>query len=126
MQNKPRITKHEVSEYIEAPTRCFKCQVTPRRQDAKCKKCAQPHLTRDCPGETAVKCANCGGDHPADYVNCKISDDDDLKCIAGVVQANVQATMRNKSYAVECIFAAALLPSNGRRTPARPPPSLLS
>lgn len=35
-------------------------------------KCAQPHLTRDCPGETAVKCANCGGEHPADYVNCKV------------------------------------------------------
>ncbi|KAM7281180.1 hypothetical protein ISCGN_005680 [Ixodes scapularis] len=70
-------TKHEVSEYIEAPTRCFKCQVLGHvakycKGDAKCKKCAQPHLTRDCPGETAVKCANCGGEHPADYVNCKV------------------------------------------------------
>ncbi|KAG0410772.1 hypothetical protein HPB47_012100 [Ixodes persulcatus] len=70
-------TKHEVSEYIEAPTRCFKCQVLGHvakycKGDAKSKKCAQPHLTRDCPGETAVKCANCGGDHPADYVNCKV------------------------------------------------------
>lgn len=37
----------------------------------KCKKCAQPHSTKDCKGEAPFKCANCGGDHPASYVNCK-------------------------------------------------------
>ncbi|KAG0412239.1 hypothetical protein HPB47_010599 [Ixodes persulcatus] len=69
-------TKHDVTEFIEAPTRCYNCQALGHvvkycKGAAKCKKCAQSHSTKDCKGEAPFKCANCGGDHPASYVNCK-------------------------------------------------------
>lgn len=70
-------TRHEVAEYIEAPPRCYNCQALGHiakycKQSPKCKKCGEPHLTKDCKGEAPMKCANCGGNHPADYVNCKV------------------------------------------------------
>lgn len=39
----------------------------------KCLKCAGDHLTRICTKtrETAATCANCGGDHPANFTKCK-------------------------------------------------------
>lgn len=70
-------TQHEVTEYIEAPPRCFNCQALGHiakycKRSTKCKKCGEPHLTKDCKGDSPVKCANCDGEHPADYVNCKV------------------------------------------------------
>lgn len=66
------------------PTRCHNCQIFGHgsRQcsmQTKCPACAGPHKIEDC---TAVdengcilegkklKCANCGGEHPATYENC--------------------------------------------------------
>lgn len=70
-------TRHEVVEYIEAPPRCFNCQALGHvakycKNTLKCKKCSEPHSTKDCVGGTPPKCANCGGEHPADYANCKV------------------------------------------------------
>lgn len=69
-------TRHEVTDYVEAPPRCFNCQALGHvakycSATAICKRCGGTHATKDCNGESPVKCANCGGDHPADYVNCK-------------------------------------------------------
>lgn len=43
------------------------CHLTP-----KCVKCGQNHTSRTCDKsrETPATCANCGGDHPANYRNC--------------------------------------------------------
>lgn len=70
-------TRHEVAEYIKAPPRCYNCQAlghiaTYCRKSPKCKTCGEPHFTKDCKGEAPTKCANCGGNHPPDYVNCKV------------------------------------------------------
>ncbi|KAG0417201.1 hypothetical protein HPB47_005809 [Ixodes persulcatus] len=36
-------------------------------------RCSRQHVTKDCKGEEdRVKCANCGGEHPASYVNCEV------------------------------------------------------
>lgn len=46
------------------------CHLGPR-----CVKCPEKHLTADCPRTTKdsnVKCANCQGDHPANYRGCEI------------------------------------------------------
>lgn len=69
-------TRHEVIDYVEAPPRCFNCQALGHvakycKENAKCKHCSGTHSTKDCKGESPVKCSNCGGNHPADYVNCK-------------------------------------------------------
>jgi len=39
---------------------------------SKCVKCNQLHATKDCmkPVCTPPKCANCGGDHPANFSGC--------------------------------------------------------
>jgi len=45
------------------------------RNSPKCVKCADQHLTSECPRkfqDTAVKCANCGDQHPANYSGCMI------------------------------------------------------
>ena len=40
-----------------------------------CVKCAENHITKDCPIKTKVqevKCANCAGNHPASYKGCTV------------------------------------------------------
>jgi len=59
---------------------CMRCQKYGHtknycRNSPKCVKCAEQHLTSDCPRkfhDTAVKCANCGDQHPANYRGCMI------------------------------------------------------
>ena len=54
-------------EYGHTKNYCFKCPV--------CVKCANKHLTSDCPIKekiSDVKCANCGGNHPASYKGCDV------------------------------------------------------
>lgn len=53
---------------------CNNCGKTPR-----CLKCAQNHITKECPikerseeNRSKLKCANCGGPHPANYRNCPV------------------------------------------------------
>jgi len=58
---------------------CFQCQrIGHTRQtchnNPRCVKCTEGHLAADCPKKTReapAKCANCGGDHPANYRGCK-------------------------------------------------------
>ncbi|KAG0442509.1 hypothetical protein HPB47_015678 [Ixodes persulcatus] len=69
-------TRHEVTDYGEARPRCFNCQALSHMAKycsvtTMFKRCGGAHATKDCNGESPVRCANCGGDHPADYVNCK-------------------------------------------------------
>ncbi|XP_029831964.2 uncharacterized protein LOC115316666 [Ixodes scapularis] len=70
-------TRHEVTEYIAAPPRCFNCQALGHiakycKGKTKCKRCGEPHSSNECPGTLPTKCANCLGDHPASYANCKV------------------------------------------------------
>lgn len=56
---------------------CFRCQGLGHKAQLctltpKCVKCGQKHNTKDCNKlpETPATCANCGGEHPANYRNC--------------------------------------------------------
>ena len=45
------------------------------RNSPKCVKCAEQHLTSECPRKVqddAVKCANCRDQHPANYRGCSV------------------------------------------------------
>jgi len=71
---------------VEAPhvkraiPQCMRCQKYGHtknyyRNSPKCVKCAEQHLTSECPRkfqDTAVKYANCGDQHPANYRGCMI------------------------------------------------------
>nr|CAH7731570.1 unnamed protein product [Callosobruchus chinensis] len=50
----------------------------------KCLKCAQDHMTHLCPqtGQEVRKCANCGGDHPANSPTCRFTPRRNLQVIA--------------------------------------------
>lgn len=57
-------------------TQCHRCQrwchaTSNCRAIPKCLKCADNHWTKDCPAENPrIKCANCSGEHLANYVEC--------------------------------------------------------
>lgn len=60
------------------PTQCHRCQEYGHSQTschnrARCVKCAEPHLTTECPLVRAdnPKCALCGGGHTANYKGCE-------------------------------------------------------
>jgi len=71
---------------VEAPyvkraiPQCMRCQKYGHtknycRNSPKCVKCAEQHLTSECPRrsqDAAVKCANCGDQHPANYRGCVV------------------------------------------------------
>lgn len=68
-------TIHEVLEYTETPSRCFKCQRFGHiakycHNDVRCKNCGGPHDFKSCKEESR-KCSNCGGPHPASFSGCK-------------------------------------------------------
>lgn len=63
---------------------CHRCQKFHHHSDnclmePRCVKCAEKHLSKDCPlpppkdknDRTGLKCANCGGNHTANYRGCK-------------------------------------------------------
>ena len=57
--------------------RCQKYGLTKHycRNSPKCVKCAEQHLTSECPRKVqddAVKCAKCGDQHPANYRGCMV------------------------------------------------------
>lgn len=58
-------------------TQCHRCQLYGHSQykcraPPKCLKCAQAHMSYQCTAGPTVqmKCANCGGNHPANYREC--------------------------------------------------------
>nr|CAH7737655.1 unnamed protein product [Callosobruchus chinensis] len=62
----------EVQKNSRLIGQCHSCQKYGHAQSyctasPKCLKCAQDHMTHLCPqtGQEVRKCANCGGDHPA-------------------------------------------------------------
>lgn len=66
----PHRRKHQVGQ-------CFRCQGFGHsarccRADPRCVKCGKAHLSYTCrkPRKEAATCANCGGDHPANYKGC--------------------------------------------------------
>lgn len=61
---------------------CHRCQMWGHatsncRASPRCLKCAQQHLTNQCPRtmEDPIKCVNCGEAHTANSVNCKVYQD---------------------------------------------------
>ena len=63
--NKNRLTQcHRCQEWGHATANCY--------AEPYCLKCAEKHLTKDCTKtkEIPAKCANCGGDHPANAMIC--------------------------------------------------------
>ncbi|GAB0090318.1 hypothetical protein DMENIID0001_050380 [Sergentomyia squamirostris] len=69
----PPNTKRELPQ-------CMKCQRFGHTKSfchrpSRCVKCPGNHDTKDCPRKAtdrAVKCVNCGGDHPANYRGCLV------------------------------------------------------
>lgn len=56
---------------------CYRCQIWGHSsllctREPVCLKCAESHLTKNCrkPPTEPAKCANCKGDHPANYSGC--------------------------------------------------------
>ena len=82
--NKPQIPKEikvgysviKVNPYIPNPLRCYNCQKFGHHEQkctrqAVCRRCAESgsdHVEHSC--NRPPKCANCGGDHPADSRSC--------------------------------------------------------
>lgn len=60
-------------------TQCYRCQgfghsSTNCNLAPRCVKCLDSHLTEDCPKKTRdqpAQCCNCGGNHPANFRQCK-------------------------------------------------------
>lgn len=59
----------------KGPSQCHRCQgfwhssaTCYLRQ--RCVRCAGPHSAADCPPDTPLKCAQCGGGHSANYRGC--------------------------------------------------------
>lgn len=57
------------------PPQCFKCQrfnhvAKNCNAIARCVKCADTHESKECPSESAIKCANCGQNHTSSYKGC--------------------------------------------------------
>jgi len=64
-----RVTKKDIQ--------CFRCQRYGHKADfcqlkRKCVKCGEDHLARECPKGPTTKatCANCQGEHPANFKKC--------------------------------------------------------
>nr|CAH7759976.1 unnamed protein product [Callosobruchus chinensis] len=81
-----RVEVQKNSRFIGQCQRCQKyghaqsyCTASP-----KCLKCAQDHMTHLCPqtGQEVRKCANCGGDHPANSPTCRFTPRRNLQVIA--------------------------------------------
>lgn len=68
----------ELRKSLKQIIQCHNCQkwghaTTNCGRPPRCLKCAGKHLTRTClkSRETAAKCANCEGEHPANYSKCQ-------------------------------------------------------
>lgn len=68
----------ELRRSVQQIIQCRNCQrwghaTTNCGRPPRCLKCAGEHLTRTClkSRETAAKCANCEGEHPANYSKCQ-------------------------------------------------------
>ena len=70
----------EATHVKRAIPQCMRCQKYGHtknqcRNSPKCLKCAEQHLTSECPRKVqddAVKYANCGDQHPANYRGCLV------------------------------------------------------
>src|SRR6218665_1896163 len=65
----------KTKDYIPAPTRCFRCMGLNHvakhcHQTERCDICAGEHKQTDCTQRQTLKCAACGGPHPAMSRNC--------------------------------------------------------
>jgi hypothetical protein len=74
------VVKVEALHVKRAIPQCMRCQKYGHtknycRNSPKCVKCAEQHLTSDCPRKVqdeTVKCENCGDQHPANYRGCTV------------------------------------------------------
>nr|CAH7728895.1 unnamed protein product [Callosobruchus chinensis] len=79
----------EVQKNSRLIGQCHRCQKYGHAESyctasPKCLKCAQDHMTHLCPqtGQEVRKCANCGGDHPANSPTCRFTPRRNLQVIA--------------------------------------------
>lgn len=70
---KVKVEKFKPQQYRQ----CYNCQNYGHsslqcKLKTKCLKCAENHKAKDCPiqDQEHLKCANCGGNHPANYSGC--------------------------------------------------------
>lgn len=88
------------------PTQCHRCQgffhtQSGCRHKPRCVKCGQEHLSYECrkPRDTPAQCANCSGDHPANFRNCPSFPDFIQKTtIQTDKNTNKNKTVRSKIY----------------------------
>jgi hypothetical protein len=67
----------EAFKKSKGPSQCHRCQAyghsqTYCKENPKCVKCCEAHLTKDCNKNktTPAKCCNCQGNHPANFKGC--------------------------------------------------------
>ncbi|KAI5751864.1 hypothetical protein M8J77_011563 [Diaphorina citri] len=89
------------------------CNITPR-----CVKCAQNHLTINCEKQpnTRAKCANCNGDHPANYRGCSVAKE------AQAMRKQQRKAAREASQPARSKTAPAKKPQNKNSVKAGNPP----
>ena len=76
--------RFRIRPFIDKPWQCFRCQgfghnAEQCRSKPRCVVCGDNHLVRDCPSrvnsqgrlESKLHCANCQGNHTANYGGCK-------------------------------------------------------
>lgn len=72
-------TKWETYKKVKQYTQCFRCQrfghgAMNCNMRPRCVKCGQEHLPHECnlvkTDTSKATCANCGGDHPANFGRC--------------------------------------------------------
>jgi hypothetical protein len=74
------VVKVEAPHVKRAIPQCMRCQKYGHtknycRNSPRCVKCAEQHLTSECPRKVqddTVKCANCSDQHPANYRGCTV------------------------------------------------------
>ena len=76
--------RFRIRPFIDKPWQCFRCQgfghnAEQCRSKPRCVVCGENHMVRDCPSrvnsqgrlESQLHCANCQGNHTANYGGCK-------------------------------------------------------
>lgn len=70
----------------------------------KCVKCAKDHKSSDCPEGKKINkpiCANCGGEHPANYKGCEIWKEIQKKLFPSILHRNIVKEIYAQTTSIE-------------------------